>query len=301
MGNLHLSMQRLLSASLSSSTHLVYRNALATFRNFRQSYSLCETWPAPVNHLTLFISFCFEMGYSPSTITTFISGVSFYHKIHQREDPTDAFIIRKLIEGCKRLRKRQDIRAPITESILTKICQILPNICFSFYEACLFRAAFLLAYYGLLRVSEIVFTNKVQADRPLLASDIQTEGGSKALLVSIRVSKTNQSGPPTILRIPVGKNHNLCCVSAIQRYLSLRPIGPPYLFVHSNGKPLTRSQFCGVLAKTIRSLGLPSQLYPSHSFRIGRATTLAAQCISNETIKKLGRWKSNAVERYIRF
>ena len=67
-----------------------------------------------------------------------------------------------------------------------------------------------------------------------------------------------------------------------------------------NGSPLTRSQFTGVLAKAIRCLGLPTQVYTSHSFRIGRASDLASKGLSNETIKQLGRWKSDAVERYIR-
>ena len=67
-----------------------------------------------------------------------------------------------------------------------------------------------------------------------------------------------------------------------------------------NGSPLTRSQFTGVLAKAIRCLGLPTQVYTSHSFRIGHASDLASKGLSNETIKKLGRWKSDAVERYIR-
>lgn len=278
----------------------MYSNALTVFKNFRQSYNFGETWPVSVKHLSLFLCFCFEVGYSPSTIATFISGISTFHKIHSWEDPSSAFIIRKLLEGCRRLRKRHDIRAPITESILSKISQILPNICFSSFEVNLFRAAFFLAYYGLLRVSEIVLTHPKQADRALLFSDIHIEEGSKALLVTIRISKTNQSGPPTKLRIPASNNQHLCCVSSIQQYLNLRPAGSPYFFVHCNGMPLTRSQFSGVLAKTVRYLGLPSQLYPSHSFRIGRATELAAQGISSDRIKAMGRWKSNVVERYIR-
>ena len=67
-----------------------------------------------------------------------------------------------------------------------------------------------------------------------------------------------------------------------------------------NESPLTRSQFTDVLAKAIRCLGLPTQVYTSHSFRVGRASDLASKGVPNETIKKLGRWKSNVVERYIR-
>ena len=170
---------------------------------------------------------------------------------------------------------------------------------FLFVESCLFKAAYLVAYFGLLRVSEIVFTNQINANRPLLYSDVQASDGSQAVLISIRVSKINQSGAPTILRIPRSGNPSLCCVTAVQNYLHLRPCHSQYFFSHMNGSPLTRSQFTGVLSKAIRCLGLPTQVYTSHSFRIGRASDLASKGLSNETIKQLGRWKSDAVEQYI--
>lgn len=290
-----------MTASLANNSQLVYRNALTAFASFRRDYRLPLFMPASIDHVTLFISYCFDQGYAPTTIVTYMSGISFYHKIHNWEDPTDVFIVKKLLEGCKRMRRRTDVRAPINDTVLKRICFVLPTICFSMYEAALFKAAYLLAYFGLLRVSEIVFTNLTQANRPLLKSDIRIEKGLTALLVSIRISKTNQTGPTTTLRIPAAAdNSNFCCVTAVKNYLTLRPTGAQYFFCHADSSPLTRSQFSGVLSKAIRIMGLPTQLYLSHSFRIGRATMLAAQGVSHESIKKLGRWKSDVVERYIR-
>ena len=168
LGHLIINSQRLLSASLASYSKMVYENALLAFKPFRQNYNFPYAWPAPVEHVILFISYCFDLGYSPSTITSYISGVGFYHKLRNMKDPTAAFIIKKMLEGCKRSRPRKDVRAPITEAILQKICLILPNICYSPYENYLFRAAYLTAYFGLLRVSEIVFTSPIQAQWPLL-------------------------------------------------------------------------------------------------------------------------------------
>lgn len=289
-----------MAASIAPNTQSVYNNALSAFNEFRHNYNLNVTWPAPQEHITLFIAYHSELGNSPATIISYIAGISFYHKIQNLPDPTASFVIKKLLEGVKRTRKRLDLRAPITESILRKICEVLPQICFSEYEACLFRAAFLLAYFGLLRVSEIVFTNQIQAHRPLLNTDVQLIDESKAVLVSIRISKTNQRGPPSILRIPLSGDPLICCVTAIKHYLHLRPVSAHYFFSHINGSPLTRSQFCGVLAKANRVLRLPSNIYTSHSFRIGRATVLASRGIPNDIIKKLGRWTSDVVHQYIR-
>ena len=300
MEHLLLNTKKLLSASVAANSQIVYKNALSAFTTFRQRYNFPDAWPSPVEHVALFISYCFETGYSPSTIATYVSGISFYHKTHNLEDPTAVFIVKKLLEGFRRKRQRRDVRAPIIEAILQKICSVLSDICFSTYESCLFKASYLPAYNGLLRVSEIVFTNHINANRPLLFSDVQFTDGSQAVLISIRVSKTNQSEAPTILRIPRSGNPSLCCVTAVQNYLRLRPCHSQYFFRHINGSPLTWSQFTGVLAKAIRCLGLPTQVYTSHSFRIGHASDLASKGVSNETIKKVGRWKSDVMERYIR-
>jgi hypothetical protein len=43
-------------------------------------------------------------GKAPSTISTYISSISFIHKITGWSDPTTNFIIKKLKEGCRRLK-----------------------------------------------------------------------------------------------------------------------------------------------------------------------------------------------------
>ena len=56
---------------------------------------------------------------------------------------------------------------------------------------------------------------------------------------------------------------------------------------HSNGTPLIRNQFSGVLSKAIRNIDLPYNLYLSHSFRIDRASNLASKGVSNDNIKNM--------------
>lgn len=63
-------------------------------------------------------------------------------------------IVSKLLEGIKRIKKSVDSRLPITLSLRTKIVQILPAICYKSYEIRLFRAVYLLAFHGFLRIEE---------------------------------------------------------------------------------------------------------------------------------------------------
>lgn len=252
----------------------------------------------PTSHIIWFITNCFESGYAPSTISTYVSGISFRHKIANMHDHTGTFVIKKLLEGCRRIKPQIDSRAPITDTILKRVCEVLPVVCYSVFEARLFRAAFTLAYFGLLRVGEIVLTTKGQADRPLKVGDVMVE--KTAVSLTIRTSKTKQAGKPVILRIPAVADKQICCVDAMNQYTTHRPLGQAQFFCHSNRTPMTRSQFSGVLKKAIKRIGLPNSQYQTHSFRIGRATNLAMRGVSAENIKKLGRWQSSAYGSYIR-
>jgi hypothetical protein len=99
-------------------------------------------------------------GYAPSSISSHVSALSFAHKINGCPDPTEGFIVKKLKEGAKRMNPRVDSRLPITQSILRQIIHTLPSVCNSQFEVVLFRAAFLLAFFGFLRVSEFTCRSK---------------------------------------------------------------------------------------------------------------------------------------------
>ena len=276
----------------------MYSNALKNFSNFRSQYSLADIWPVPVSDLAFFVSFCYQQGYSPSSVNTYMSAVSFVHKLHNLDDPINSFVIRKLLEGFKRLQSRKDLRAPITEDILVKIVQSLPFICYNQYELALFHSLYSLAYFGLFRVGELVFTDHRQSGYPLTLGDINLT--PQSLTVRIRISKTNQSGRPVIITIPSESNRSICPVLAMQNYLSFRGSFSGNLFCHANRLPVTRYQFGAILSKAISQIGLSSKFYKSHSFRIGRAMSLAISGVPSDQIMKLGRWKSNAFSSYIR-
>ena len=145
-----------------------------------------------------------------------------------------------MLEGCSKLRRTKDLRAPITFNNLKIICDQLPGICYSAYESILFRAAYMLAYFGLFRVSELVFTSKEQSDKPLKATDVAFQNNSTLIRVIIRHSKTKQSGPPDILLIPCEKNAEWCPVCCLRQNCQIRPACDGCLFIHKDRSPLKR-------------------------------------------------------------
>jgi hypothetical protein len=52
--------------------------------------------------------------YSPSTIVSYLSAISYIHKM-DIQDRTTSFLIRKLLKGCNNLQPNRDCRLPITE------------------------------------------------------------------------------------------------------------------------------------------------------------------------------------------
>lgn len=279
---------------------MAYETALKNFSLFRDKYSLDCIWPVPLHHIVSYISYCAELGYAPSSINLYISAISFKHKIHQWFDHTQSFLVKKLLEGYKRQKTCKDNRAPITYDILKEICHHLPSVCHTHYEAKLFTAAYTLAYYGLLRVSELVVTKLSQLHRAIRIDDLTIESGNKALRLKIRISKSNQYGNPTTIRIPQSQSQEVCCVKSITEFLNIRSKASQVLFCHEDGQPLTRSQFSAVLSKTLQSANITNGKYRSHSFRIGRASELSAQGVPDEYIRSMGRWASAAYTTYLR-
>jgi len=288
----------LLDCSLAANTKSAYESALRDFDKFRCHMSLSKDWPVALGHIAQYIANLSLLGRSPSTVAVHMSAISREHKILGMSDPTNHFLIQKLMYGLRRSVKRCDTRAPITVEILQQLPKALDAICFSNYEAELFKAAFSLAFFGFLRVGEMVFTTMANMDRPLKVDDVSVH--SEFMEVTIRLSKTDQNGHGITLRLPQIQQVGICPVQAMRRYLRVRSKRGVYLFQHFDGKWVTRSQFTKVLTKALRFLHLNTAQFKAHSFRIGAATAAAIQGVSKDNIQGWGRWSSNAYQRYIR-
>ena len=220
-------------AGVSRNTQLAYKTAVQRFSRFRDLYGLARVWPIPESHIVMFIAYCFEKSYSPSSITTYISGLSFFHKINGWYSISDVFVVSKILKGCRRLRPVVDKRAPITLSMLKQICAVVPVVSNSIFESMLFKALFSVAYFGLFRVSKLVFTNN--GNMSISVEDIRFDSDQKHVVLCLRTSKTNQSGKPTYLKLPCESDDAICPVCNLKIYMRYRPLTPGQLFIHENG------------------------------------------------------------------
>ena len=145
---------------------------------------------------------------------------------------------------------------------------------------------------------------------PIKAMDVKIANNKNKILFILRSSKPHLStSTPQLVKITGLKHRNantanniFCPFSILREFLIVHPNckhkdEPIFIFAdHSLVQP--RHMRC--ILKLILSLaGFQADLYDTHSLRIGRCVDLLNWGISVETIKKLGRCKSNCVFRYL--
>nr|XP_006822089.1 PREDICTED: uncharacterized protein LOC102806017 [Saccoglossus kowalevskii] len=197
-------------------------------------------------------------------------------------------------------------RLPITGDILKSLCALLRNGVFGPYFDLLLETAFLLAFFGFLRCSEL--TCNARTFNPKLnlcvgdVNFIMVAGQVDCASVRIKTSKTDQFRRGFELRLFPTHNQS-CPASTLHQFFSVRksmnatPNDP--LFLLPERTPLNRDVFTTSLRTLLARLGLQPQLFAGHSFRIGAATTAASVHLPDHLIQTLGRWSSNCYRVYI--
>jgi len=281
----------------------LYRQAFDSFATF------CQALGYSVNHacteqVAEYIAWLSLQNKASSTISAYVAGISFWFKMRSAEDPTNSFLVTKMISALRREKPVQDIRQPISANILLKLVDVLQFITKSQYETTLYKAAFVMAYFGFLRLSEFTSESARRPATGLQSSDVAVlrtgRQNTPCVRITLRRSKNNQYGRSQTIYVKGSPTNSLCPVTAVEEYMSVRPGMARAFFTHFNNSPVTRHQFQAILKKATQAVGLQSQHFTSHSFRIGAATAASYAGFSSEQIQTAGRWRSVAYLRYIR-
>ena len=250
MGDINAEMDSLIKLSMSTNSWKTHKTAVDSFNCLRISYGFDDILPATVDH----IAYLSHKGLAASTVSTYISGLSHAHKINDLIDNTKSFIISKFLEGLRRkYPQRPDAITPISRDMLKRIIRSLQTICSSLYEACSFSSTLFLAFFAMLRVSEITVTSKTdESGHALNFEDVTFHkmGDQGKMHVKIRSSKTDQKANSITLVLQKQTGLGICPVCLLQSFLRVRFSGikqSDKFYVHVDGSALTRYQFCSVL------------------------------------------------------
>ena len=293
-------MNALLHASVQSSTAKQYNNVWNNISSFVvNKLRIPLNLPLQNKTVGLYISHLHLLGLRPSTIQSHLSAISHYHKIRDLNDPTQSFLISKLMSSLHKLSPLSDNRLPVTFELLENIISSLDHVCSSQYDVLLYSAMVSFAYHACLRVGEYCTTgnpdNVLNIDQ---VTNVSRDGQLCALRIYFKKYKHSNADHPVH---EIDKQDGpVCPVTLLNKYINLRPNYPGPLFLNSCGRPISRNQFLTVFHKSIAFLSLDISRYNTHSLRIGRCTDMVFLGFTDAQIKAAGRWKTDAYKKYIR-
>lgn len=215
----------------------------------------------------------------------------------------DNWLMSSLLRGVKRhLGAKVTQKAPVTVTVLVDILSVL-NL--DRPEDCVFWAACLALFYGMLRKSNVLSpTTGFVLGKHLARQDVHVNSGG--VLLVIRWSKTIQYRERELpIPLPLRAGHPLCPTTAIMRALAITTgapaTGPAFVYPISNTgyQPLTPPMFVSRLKTILAQVRYDPREYSGHSFRRGGATWAFSCNVPGEIIQVLGDWKSDCYKRYL--
>lgn len=187
----------LIGLAFAPSTRETYKAGISRFKQFCDHHQR-PALPADKDTIVYF-AVALSRSLSPATIKVYLSSVSAWHQLHGYKSPTrHSPILRLIMKGAKKryahMGSRRPTRQPLTTNILKDVIQQLraPTCHLCKHDKCMLAAAFTLAFFGLLRVSEFTVPSKRSFDPRKHASLTSVRWGHDYFVFTIKSSKTDQ-------------------------------------------------------------------------------------------------------------
>ena len=217
-------MTELLHSAITKGSRRTYERAWKTYVEFSSEFcdSRRSLLPVSVNNLALFISYLSAKEFASSTISTYVSALSYVHKLGNFPDPTKNFLVQKLLTAHSKLHSSPDVRLPITRSVLQHLVLALNHTNSSDFQRLLYQTMFLVAFYGFFRVGEL--TVKGANLKSLVhVQDLHFQFSNNVVTsatIAIKDFKHNTTRHPFSVFLERAEGSTLCPVTYLQRYLS---------------------------------------------------------------------------------
>jgi integrase len=222
-----------------------------------------------------------------------LNAIAEAHKAVNADSPTHHATVVNTMKGIRRTLGTASVQkaAALTEDIKAMVAATDQGII-----GARDRALTLLGFAGAFRRSELV------------SFDVEDCGfGRDGLTVTLRKSKTDQTGVGRKIGIPYGSNPDTCPVRVLHEWLDQADISTGPLFRSINRHRQVQAGRLGgldvarVLKKLARRAGLDAAKFAGHSLRAGHATSAAMAGASERSIMvQTGHRSVQMVRRYIR-
>ena len=292
-------------------TNSTKANYLRAWRNFNKFLIKLDKLPILwEDRVSLFLAYLIEGGAQSGTIKSYVSAIKSQLQKIKYEWNDSKLLLHSLVRVCKIrndcVTSRLPIQCSLLENVLFEVARVTAN---QPYLTIMYQALFAVGYYGLLRTGELT-----SGEHTVKAANVQIAVNKEKILLLLYSSKTHgkESRPQKItLKSIKGPSKAtgyvqrcFCPCNLLNKYMKVRG---PYksekdnLFVFSDRVTEVSPQHASnILAKCLKNIGVEFSVYTLYSLRIGRATDMLRFGYTVEEIKREGRWKSNAVFKYLR-
>ena len=171
----------------------------------------------------------------------------------------------------------------------------------------MYKTLFTVAYYGLMQIGELTLSQHV-----LKAKNVHMAKNKDKLMLVLYSSKTHNKGSKP-QKIKLTANHieksgqyrkrHVCPFKLTREFILVRGdyvSDEEQFFIFRDRSPVTAYHARTILKTVLNNIGLDSNNYGMHSFRIGRTIDLIKFGYSVDEVKMLGRWRSNVIYKYIK-
>lgn len=279
--------------SKAPNTRRAYRVQWANFSAWCAAHARAELPAAPAT-LALYLAERARLGGKVASLALALSAIRSAHRDAGLADPAVVPEVRQMWEGIRRKHGVAQRRA--TPIGAAEIRAIIAKFPVGPLRTVRDRALVLLGFAGAFRRSELVALDVAD-----VAFDL-----ARGVVVTLRRSKTDQTGAGANIAIPYGSHTDVCAVRALRAWIDAigGSAGPLLRSVdrHGNiGRRLDGRDVSRIVKMAASRAGIDPTLVSGHSLRAGLATTAALAGKSDRSIMRQGRWSSSAmVDRYVR-
>ncbi|CDO73030.1 hypothetical protein BN946_scf185007.g84 [Trametes cinnabarina] len=289
------------------STLGTYGTGLLIFHVFCDLRSIPEGHRAPADEL-LILAFVASIAgsYAQSAISNYVAGVRAWHILHGLPWNVDKNRYDAALAGAAQLAPPASKRPSRTPLALQEIASMASSFTLADPLDAAVWACLCIGFFSLARLGELTVTTQksFRADLHPSRASVRQEAhrdGSEVQVIHLPRTKSAVAGEDISFARQDGVVDPW---AALDNHFAVNQLAPSvHLFAYrkpSNNAiiPLTRRAFLARVKVAALGIGLPN-VY-GHSLRIGGTLEYLLRGLSFETVKAIGRWKSEAFTLYLR-
>ena len=275
---------------------------LRLYTNFTVYFGVPD-FPVDLGVLLRFVAFLGRTPMAYNSATNIVSSVKWFASML---DPPSALVFDKVLVQVSLKGLRAQLSRPVRQKLpftISHLCKFFSYLNLSDVKQLSCWCAMLLAFFGCLRLSNLVPLSKGKFDplKQLRRNDIKFE--KDYVLIFYKWSKTNQNCE-RITWVPIGSvkdprfdlKYHLKSLFSMVKVPSDAP-----LFSFKCNDYHSRYSLVNMLNLCIQRVGLSGSDYSWHSFRRGAAVFAFELGLADSAVQLFGDWSSAAFKNYLEF